>query len=141
MSQGIFLLGLLAISFTVLLLTLNFVKVIADVLYMVPQGIFGAWLIIVNWRTSGILPKGLRRLGIASGIGLVLVGTYPILYVLFVNTVILHGPVPKDYIDPETSANIIAHIVLLIGTFMGVTTYPIWSILFGRRLIVEKPVS
>ena len=130
--------GIAALLFTVLFLSPGSLKVISDTLYMFPQGVFGVWLIVINRVMKGIIPRGLRRLGTVAGIGLALVGTFPIAFAIFVDPVVGFGPIPKNYNDKETFSNLIVHIILLLGTFMGVTTFPIWSILLGRKLLKLK---
>jgi hypothetical protein len=127
--------GVAALSLVVLFLLLTFVKV-WDAMYMIPQGVLGVWLIVVNRQATGVFPRSLTRLGQVSGVGLLLVGAFPISYAIFVDPIGFHGPVPFDSVPPQApTANAIVHIVLLIGTFMGVTTYPIWAALLGRRLL------
>jgi len=59
----------------------------------------------------------------------------PILFGVFVDPKSLLGPLPLDYKDVNSVPNIVAHIILLIGTVTGVTTYPVWSLLLGRKLL------
>jgi hypothetical protein len=129
-------LGLVALSLIIALLALTVAKAIWDVLYMIPQGLLGFWLIAVNRSTSPKSPRSLRILGTVSGVGLVLVAAFPIGYAIFVDPLGLHGPVPFDYVPPQAViANATVHIVLVVGTFMGVATYPIWAALLGRKLL------
>ncbi len=69
--------GVAALSLIVLCLLLIFVNVIADTIYLVPQGVLGAWLIVVNRLLSSVLPRTLTWLGIVCGVGLVLVAAFP----------------------------------------------------------------
>jgi hypothetical protein len=69
--------GVIALSLMILLMLLGFAGVIADTIYMVPQGVLGVWLIVVGRLVPGVVPRGLRWLGFVSGIGLVLVATFP----------------------------------------------------------------
>lgn len=140
MSRATLAVGIGTLSFTVLLLLLAFVGIIADALYMFPQGIFGVWLIFVCWSMHGTLSRGLRWLGMLVGFGLMLVGTFPVGYIIFVDTLILQIPAvdAANYPDPdENTANQILHFILAIGSFMGVITLPFWTILLGRRLLRE----
>ena len=131
--------GVTALSLMILLLLLGFVGVIADVMYMVPQGVLGVWVIVVGRLVPGVVPRGLRWLGFVSGIGLVLVATFPIAFALLVDPVILQIPVPKPLPKvPHNTANQLIHIVLKVGSFMGVLTFPIWSALVGRRLLRQR---
>lgn len=141
MSRPMLFIGIGALLFTVVLLLLGTAGMIADLLYTVPQGIFGAWLIFVCWNTRGAISRGLRWFGVVVGFGLILVGTFPIGYSIFVNTLILQIPAvdPASYPEPdENAANQILHFILLIGSFMGVITLPIWTFLLGRRLLRKQ---
>jgi len=141
MNQAMLTTGIAALSFTILFLLLIFPKLLADTLYMFPQGVFGVWLMIVCWRLPGILSPGLRWFGIAVGLGLALVGTFPPGFAIFVDTIVLRIPAASDVAQanvPMTSVNKILHQILWIGSFMGVLTLPSWTILIGRRLLREK---
>lgn len=134
--------GVGALCFTVLFLLLIFPKILADTLYMFPQGIFGIWVMVACWRLRGAIPQWLRWFGIIVGFGLALVGIFPVGYAFFVDNVILHIPAPSDEvidkIPTETLANIILHRFLYIGSFLGVLTLPVWTILTGVRLLRMK---
>lgn len=142
MSQAMLNVGVGALCFTALFLLLNFPKILADTLYMFPQGIFGVWVIIACWRMKKVIPQWLRWFGIIIGFGLMLVGIFPIGYAIFVDSVILHIPAPSDEvmekIPADTTANIFLHQLIWIGTFMGVLTLPIWTILIGARFLRKK---
>ena len=137
MSRRSLSVGIGALLFTVLFLLLVFVNILADTLYMFPQGIFGVWLMVICWRMHGILSQGLRWFGIVVGFGLTLVGTFPLGYVLFVDTILLKIPAHDltNYPEHNNLANQIIHIILDIGSFTGVITLPIWSILLGRKFL------
>jgi hypothetical protein len=129
-----------AVAFLVMIVVLtllSFVKAIADVLYMIPQGAVGVWLIVVCRQVANGLPRGLRRLGIVAGLGLILVSMFPIGYGLFVDPAILHGPISDDDPTPPGTerANQIVHIALAAGTLIGCSTYPTWAALAGRWLL------
>jgi hypothetical protein len=108
---------------------------------MLPQGIFGVWLIFICLRMKGILFKGLRWFGIVVGIGLTLVGIFFVGYTIFVSIIPLRIPaasIEEASEIPITQANIYLHYFLDIGTLLGVLTLPFWTILLGRRLLREK---
>ena len=128
-----------SLALVVALMLMSFVGVVADVLYMIPQGALGVWLIVVCQQTAKGLPKGLRRLGIVAGVGLILISLFPIGYSMFVDSAILHGPISDDDPTPPGTerANEIVHIALGIGTLIGCSTYPIWSALAGRWLLLR----
>lgn len=127
--------GVVSLSSMVLCAFLFLLNVVADDLYTVPQGVLGVWLMVVNQRLSSVLPRGLTWFGTVVGFGLLLVGTFPLAYAIFVDPIGLHGPIPPDYPNPDTTTNAIIHDVFFVGTVMGVWTYPIWTILLGRRLL------
>ena len=127
--------GVASLSSIVLCALLFLVNIVADDLYTVPQGVLGVWLMVVNRRMSSVLPRGLTRFGTVVGFGLLLVGTFPLAYGIFVDPIGLHGPIPPNYPNPDTTANAIIHDVFYVGTILGVWTYPIWTILLGRRLL------
>lgn len=137
-SKATLAVGVVALSFIVLCALLFLAGVVADDLYTMPQGVLGVWLMVVNRRLSGVLPRGLTWFGAVVGFGLLLVGTFPLAYGLFVDPIGLHGPVPPNYPNPDTTANAIIHDVFFVGTVMGVWTYPIWTILLGRRLLSAR---
>jgi hypothetical protein len=59
LSTATFVMGVGAVIFVVLLVLLGVGnKIVSNGLYMFPQGIFGIWLIVVNWRLSGSLRGG-----------------------------------------------------------------------------------
>jgi uncharacterized membrane protein YozB (DUF420 family) len=131
-----------AVTFLVLvvvLTVLGFAKVVADVLYMIPQGPVGVWLIVACRQTANGLPTGLRWLGIVAGVGLILISMFPIGYSLFVDPAILRGPISDDDPTPPGTdrANAIVHIALAIGTVIGCSMYPLWSALAGRWLLIR----
>jgi hypothetical protein len=138
-SQVMFYAGVGALCFTIIFLLLIFPKVLADTLYMFPQGIFGVWVIVSSLRLKEIVPNWLRWFGILVGFGLTLVGIFPIGYAIFVDNIILQIPAPSDEvinkIPAETPANIVIHQFLYIGSFIGVLTLPIWTIFIGVSLL------
>jgi hypothetical protein len=137
-SKSILNTGVLALLFTALCLLLIFPKLVSDGLYFFPQGIFGAWLIIINWRLSSILSRGIRWFGMIVGLGLAIVGIFFVGYVIFVSTIILQIPAaPMEEVIkiPMTPANYILHYFIWIGSFMGVLTLPFWTLLLGRTLL------
>jgi hypothetical protein len=123
----------------VALMALSFARIVADVLYMIPQGAVGAWLIVVCRQSAIGLPRGLRILGIVAGVGLLLIAAFPIGYALFVDTAIFHGPISDDDATPPGTekANTIVHVALAVGTLIGCSTYPIWTALAGRWLLLR----
>jgi len=135
-SQAAFNTGLGALIFVVLLVLLGIgEKIVSNSFYTFPQGIFGIWLICVNWRLSGSLPGWLRWFGMIVGLGLTLTGV-SFVGIAFVYPDMLGIPaVPTENIKPVNSAiNTFFHQLLFISSFMGVATLPIWTILTGFQL-------
>lgn len=139
LTQATLIVGVGSLLFTSLFLLLTIPRIMADVLYLFPQGIFGAWLVLFNWRMKGFLSKGLRWFGIIVGSGLILAGIFPVGYAIFVDTIILQIPAALDEavkrIPTDTIANIILHQIVAVGTLLGVVTLPIWTTLLGRKLL------
>ena len=135
--------GVGAIIFVVLLVLLGVGgKIVSNGFYMLPQGIFGIWLIIVNWRLSGSLPGWLRGLGMIVGLGLALVGT-TFVGLCFIYPAILAIPaVPQESIKEVNSvANTFIHQLLFYSSFVGVATLPIWTVLTGFQLLKKRRVA
>lgn len=133
-SRATLAVGIVALSLLVLCALVWIANLVEDDYYMVPQGLVGMWLMVVNWKLSRPGSRALARFGMVVGFGLLLVGTFPIAYVLLVNPTGLHSFDP----DPESTANTIIHNVLALGTLLGVLTYPVWTFLLGRRLLRES---
>lgn len=139
MSRAMLVTGVGALSFTVLFLLLIFPKILNDALYMFPQGVFGVWLMGVSWCMKSILSRGLRWFGMVVGLGLALVGTFPLGCAIFVDINNLRIPAVKpEDLSGGTFADYVFHQLLWIGTIMGVITLPIYTILLGRRLLRER---
>jgi hypothetical protein len=133
--------GIIAICFVVLFLLLILPKIVSDILYMLPQGIFGVWLIFISLRMKGILSKGLSWFGMVVGLGLTLVGIFFAGYTIFVSTIPLRIPaasIEEASKIPITSANNFLHYFLDIGSLLGVLTLPFWTILISVKLFRER---
>jgi hypothetical protein len=127
--------GIAALTLTILSLVLSIAGVLSGQLFMIWQGMLGAWLIVVCRLVSDTFSRGLRRFGTVVGVGLLIVAVFPIGYLIFVDPHL--GPVPWDYEGPAGTekANDILHTILGIGGFLGVATLPIWTALMGRRVL------
>lgn len=139
-----FIIGVGSLLLTALFLLLTTPKIMADVLYLFPQGIFGACLVFFNWHLKGVLSKGIRWFGIIVGAGLILAGIFPVGYAIFVDTIILQIPAASDEAVqriPDTTANMILHQLVAVGTLLGVVTLPVWTILLGRKLSRINPIT
>jgi hypothetical protein len=130
--------GVAALVLLALSLVMVFALKSSDMLYMLPQGFVGVWLIAaVRARPPG-LGKALRVLGWVSGLGLVVVGLADIgiVVALGLSPLALVGPMPPQ-VDPEGvrgALNGWSHAFLDLGSVLGVLTLPVWSILAGRGI-------
>jgi hypothetical protein len=143
LSKATFDTGLGALIFVVLLVLLGVGnKIVSNGFYMFPQGIFGIWLIVVNWRLSGSLPRWLRWLGMIVGLGLALVGTCFVGICFVYPTQLAIPAVPMESIKEVNSvANTFFHQLLFYSSFMGVATLPIWTILTGFQLLNKRRLA
>ena len=134
-SRTLLAIGVASLCFIVLCLSLDLAGVIWNAWYMVPQGILGVWLLVVARIAS--LSRGLTRFATVVGLGLILVGSFPLGFAMLVDPVVFHGSPSALGANPEgtEAANRIIHIILQVGSLIGVWTYPIWSILLGRTLL------
>jgi hypothetical protein len=114
-------------------------KIISDGFYMLPQGIFGAWLMMANWRLSGSLPRWLRWFGMIVGLGLALVGTC-FVGLCFVYPTQLYIPQPpmESFKEVYSVANTFWHQLLHFASYVGVATLPLWTLLAGFQLLKER---
>lgn len=143
LRKAAFATGKWALILVVLLVMLGIgEKIISNGFYMLPQGIFGAWLMIVNWRLSGSLPWWLRWFGIIVGLGLVLTGV-SFVGLCFVYPAMLAIPAvgPESVKEVNSAFNTFIHQLLFISSFMGVATLPIWTILTGFKLLKERRLA
>lgn len=113
-----------------------FGAVSGDMLYMLPQGLIGLWLIALCGAASS-LSVWLRVIGALAGIGLLIIA---------VGDAIIANALGWDIFDlrarppvsPEAWAsqgNRFGHRLLPIGTLLGRILYPIWTIAVGYKLI------
>jgi hypothetical protein len=119
----------------VLALLLTLAHVLNDMLYMIPQGFFGLWMIWLSRYLSDLLPGHVKWLGIVAGSGLTLIGIFPIAFGVLVDPIVFGGPMPSDYKDVNSTANLVVHIMLAMGTLIGLPLYPLWSLAVGRTLL------
>jgi hypothetical protein len=135
MSSDVVAWGIGAVILVVSFLLLGVGRMINDMAYMLPQGVFGVWLILVNASRSSPLPRGLRVFGIIVGCGLVLVGTVFPGMALFVYPNM--WKMPAVSVEDETFRNTVInkaiHLVLAIGSLFGVVPLPIWTMLAGLK--------
>jgi hypothetical protein len=140
LNKATFAMGVGAIVFVVLFVLLGIhSKIVSNGWYTFPQGIFGIWLIVVNWRLSGSLPGWLRWLGMIVGLGLALVGIC-FVGLCFVYPSILAIPAipPESMKEVNSAANTFFHQLLFYASFMGVAPLPIWTFLTGFQLLKKR---
>jgi hypothetical protein len=132
-----------ALSFVVLLILLGIgSKLISNGYYMIPQGIFGIWLILVNWRLSGSLPGWIRWAGMIVGLGLVLVGVSFVGIGFVYPSMMAIPPPPIETVKEVNSpANTFFHQLLFYASFIGVALLPVWTILNGLQLLKKRRLA
>jgi hypothetical protein len=134
-KRMIFIIGAVAALTTSICLLLVFSRLVSEILYMIPQGIFGTSLIVINLQKYEFISLGLRIFGVIVGIGLLLTGVFPFGFAFLVSMDVLRIPAAPMREYPQTNANNLLHILLVIGSFMGVITLPFWTILLGKYLL------
>ena len=126
---------------TAVLLALPFVTGASDMLYMLPQGGIGLWLIALCAKRPAGFGTATRVLGFISGVGLVLIA---ISFVMIATA--LGAPwalvdarsIPVTPADVASPLNQYGHSVLNAGTLLGIPTYPVWAWLASRAF---RPVA
>lgn len=114
-------------------------KIVSNMHYMFPQGLFGLWLVVVNWRLSGSLPAWLRWFGIILGLGLVLTGvSFVGICFVYPDMLAIPAVAMETVKHVDSLANTFFHQLLYISSFIGVATLPIWTILTGFRLLRKR---
>jgi hypothetical protein len=104
---------------------------ISDILFMLPMGLVGAWLLAVNWQNLAALPGWMRIWGGLAGIFLIGVG----LNFLF------NGGMAVFSKDPMAYGNDVRfHIGLGLCGFPGFTLFASWSVLLGLRF-ARAPIA
>ncbi|MBB5057254.1 hypothetical protein HDF16_001939 [Granulicella aggregans] len=99
---------------------------VSDILFMLPMGLVGVWLVAVNWENVVALPSWMRMLGGIAGIGMVGVG----LNFLFNGGMAVFSKGPMAY-----GNDVNFHIGLGLFGFPGFTLFAIWSVLLGLRFL------
>lgn len=132
--------GLAAQAVLALSSFLIFPHVTADMLYMLPQGAVGIWLIAVTAKRSG-LPAATRWTGRIAGVGLLLIGIGAVLYAGLVAPRLLLRPLTNAEIDAQswTTGNVVAHVFMAGGTVPGRLLYPVWCLLCWRAMVRRRP--
>lgn len=127
MAQGWTILGVAALGGVALLRLVAMIDAaVSDILFMLPIGVVGVWIIAVNLKSPVALPGWMRLLGVVAGLGLVEVG----LNFLF------NGGLAVFSKDPMAYGNDVNfHIGLGLFGFPGFVLFATWSIMLGVRLL------
>uniref|UniRef100_UPI0035C94AC6 hypothetical protein n=1 Tax=uncultured Sphingomonas sp. TaxID=158754 RepID=UPI0035C94AC6 len=127
MVQGWTILGVVALAgVAILRLAAMADAAISDILFMLPMGLVGVWLVAISWTNPIPLPVWMRIWGLVAGMGLVGVG----LNFLF------NGGVAVFSTDPMAYGNDVNfHIGLGLFGFPGFSLFATWSVLLGLRLL------
>jgi hypothetical protein len=120
--------SVIALSAIALLQSLRLAGIGPDTLYMVPQGLLGLWLIIVNRRARNILPRHVALVGMVAGVGLTVIAASLLTVIGYFGLGALSGPIRASDASARL-VNRIVHFNLDVGTFLGKPTYPIWVLL------------
>jgi hypothetical protein len=125
--QGWTILGVVALAgVAILRLVAMADAAVSDILFMLPMGLVGLWLVALNWKNPIALPGWMRIWGLVAGLGLVGVG----LNFLF------NGGLAVFSKDPMAYGNDVNfHIGLGLFGFPGFSLFATWSVLLGLRLL------
>jgi hypothetical protein len=140
MNSRLIVLGIGSITLVALFLILGIWGAVNDMSYMLPQGVFGAWLLVMNVLFSRFLPRWLRVFGVVVALGLLSVGTvFPGLATFVYPNM---WKIPAVSVENETfvhsGINRELHLVLAIGSLLGVFTLPAWTLLIGSNLLAKR---
>jgi len=135
-NKTIALTGVVSAGLTFVCLGLVLIAGASDMLYMLPQGGVGLWLIGFCSKGTREIGPAMRILGIVIGIGMILIAG------CFVAIAIAQGPElwalsHQHLADPDpavvaSSLNVIGHQILYIGTLLALPGYPVWAMLASR---------
>ncbi|GHH16761.1 hypothetical protein GCM10008023_21140 [Sphingomonas glacialis] len=124
--QGWTILGVVALAGVAILRLAAMVDVaISDILFMLPMGLVGVWLVAVNCKNPIAFPGWMKIWGLVAGLGLVGV----CLNFLFNGGLAVFS---NDSMAYGNDVNF--HIGLGLFGFPGFSLYATWSILLGLRL-------
>jgi hypothetical protein len=126
-AQGWTILGVVALTGVAILRLAAMVDTaISDILFMLPMGLVGVWLLAVNRKNPIESPGWMRILGVVAGLGLIGVG----LNFLFNGGLAVFSKDPMAYGD-----DVNFHIGLGLFGFPGFSLFATWSVLLGLRLL------
>ncbi|MBB5060479.1 FtsH-binding integral membrane protein [Granulicella aggregans] len=101
---------------------------VSDILFMIPMGLVGVWLALVNWKNRRSMPRWLRILGGVAAICLLGVG---------LNFFLNGGLVVFSKGTMAYGDDVNFHIGLGLSGVPGFTLFPLWCILMGLHF--RKP--
>jgi hypothetical protein len=137
------LVGTVSAALTALCLALVLLVGTSDMLYMLPQGGVGIWLIALCTKGPKTLGPATRILGMAVGVGLILIAGSAIAIA------IAQGPEQLALIhqnlgepDPaieDSPMNVAGHQFLSAGTLLALPLYPVWAVLTSRAFATKPP--
>ena len=130
-------LGVIAQISLVVASALLFTGAVSDMLYMAPIGLVGLWLLRFNRAGNALCSPALAWSGRIAGVGLCAIGLGFVIYGLTVAPAVFIRPLTPAEIDAQalTPGNLVAHILMLVGTLIGRLVYPFWTIALGQRLM------
>jgi len=132
-SRASVIVSVTALSAIALLQSLRFTGMAPETLYMLPQGLLGLWLIVINRFATNIFPPYVRRIGMLAGLGLTMIAASLLTVILYFGLGALTGRIRAG--DSQARrVNQVLHVNLDMGTFLGKPTYPIWVLLAARKL-------
>jgi hypothetical protein len=123
--------GVVSLLAMAILQTLRVFGIGPDTLYMLPQGVLGLWVIWMAIATRTQHARGTVGLGVASGIGLVLVGASLLTMLAYFGPGLFSGAVR----NADATGQLInrwSHYMLRVGTYPGRLGFPLWAWLVTR---------
>jgi hypothetical protein len=107
----------------------------ADSWYMLPQAVLGLWVIAISRRLSS-RSVAVFWVGIAAGVGLLLIAASLLAVMMFAGPAAMSGTI-RDRSATVQLVNQIGHITLRAGAYLGRLGFPIWALLIGRRHFIS----
>jgi hypothetical protein len=128
-AQGWTILGVVALAGVAILRLVAMADTsVSDILFMLPMGLVGIWLVATNWLNPVTLPAWMRIMGLVAGLGLIGVG----LNFVFNGGLAVFSKGPLAYGD-----NVNFHIGLGLFGFPGFSLFATWSVLLGLRSLTR----
>jgi hypothetical protein len=126
-SPIVWIIGVAGMSLVALCRVLPIFKLtVSDILFMLPTGLVGIWLLFTSRRLQGIIAKAVAVLGMVAGVflaGVTLNFVFNGGLAVFTQGPFAYGP------------NVPFHIGLALTGAPGFTLFPLWSILVGMQFL------